>query len=193
MVRGVSTRVIWMSRVKRSWPTPTVNTGIDRALRLASDSSSEASEVSAPSVTITSPASGRPESSSRARSSASPSFVDVPSYLSSAGDPSRPADDENLKNRSTKRCCSVFSSVLSMPPSSRCTNWLRGWPSRSAISMLRESSMRTPRKFCCGTAAFKMSVGLIKQNRRMATSARRSPMSTALSLERVLRSRSTGR
>ncbi len=76
-----------MSRVKCSWPTPTVKTGIERALRLASDSSSEASDVSAPSVTMTRPASGSPDSSSRARSSASPSFVDVPSYLSSAARP----------------------------------------------------------------------------------------------------------
>ena len=105
-----------MSRVKCSWPTPTVKTGIERALRLASDSSSEASEVSAPSVTITRPASGRPESSSRARSSASPSFVDVPSYLSSAADPSRPADEEKRKNRRTNRSWSVFSSAASMPP-----------------------------------------------------------------------------
>ena len=42
--RGVSTRVIWMSRAKWSWPTPTGNTGIDRALRLASGSSSVASD-----------------------------------------------------------------------------------------------------------------------------------------------------
>ncbi len=125
-VRGVSTREIWMSRVKCSWPTPTVKTGIERALRLASDSSSEASDVSAPSVTMTRPASGRPDSSSRARSSASPSFVDVPSYLSSAADPSRPADEEKRKNRRTNRSLSVFRSAESMPPSSRCTNWLRG-------------------------------------------------------------------
>ena len=127
-VRGVSTREIWMSRVKCSWPTPTVKTGIERALRLASDSSSEASEVSAPSVTITRPASGRPDSSSRARSSASPSFVAVPSYLSSAGDPSRPADEEKRKNRRTNRSWSVFSSAASMPPSCCWTKRLRGWP-----------------------------------------------------------------
>ena len=58
--RGVSTRVTWMSFANRSWPTPTVNTGIDRAFRLAIDSSSAASDVSAPSLIMTSPpAAGR--------------------------------------------------------------------------------------------------------------------------------------
>ena len=41
--------------------------------------------------------------------------------------------------------------------------------------------MRTPRKFCCGTAALRMSVGRIRQNKSTATSVSRSAMSTALS------------
>ena len=105
--RGVSTRVIWMSRANCSWPTPIGNTGIDRAFRLASGSSSEASEVSAPSVTITSPASGSPASSSRARSSAWPRCVEVPAYFRSPAPASRSADDEKRKKRSTNRCDSA--------------------------------------------------------------------------------------
>ena len=169
--RGVSTRVIWMSRVNRSCPTPTVNTGMDRAFRLASDWSSEASDVSAPSVTMTSPASGRPDSSSRARSSASPSFVDVPSYLSSDADPRRPAEVENLKKRRTKRCCSALRSALSMPPRSAWTNWLRGWPSRSAIQHAARVVHQNAQKFAAGTAASRMRIGLIRQNRSTATRA----------------------
>ena len=102
-----------MSRAKRSCPTPTVNTGIERAFMLASDSSSDWSEVSAPSVTTARPASGKPASSSRARSSACPSRVAVPSYFNSAADDTRPDDDEKRKNRSTKRWESALSKGLS--------------------------------------------------------------------------------
>ena len=110
-MRGVSTRVTWMSCAKRSWPTPTVKTGIDRAFRLASGSSSAASDVSAPSVTMTRPASGRPDSSSRARSSAWPSRVAVPSYFRSAAlrdaiggrGEAEEAQDESLRQRVEQR------------------------------------------------------------------------------------------
>ena len=95
--RGVSTRVIWMSRAKWSCPTPTENTGICRAFRLASDSSSVSAEVSAPSVMRTRPASGNPDSSSRARSSAVPIRVEVPPYFSSLAVPRRSADEEKRK------------------------------------------------------------------------------------------------
>ena len=102
-----------MSRAKRSAPTPTVKTGIERALMLASDSSSAASEVSAPSLTITRPASGRPESSSRARASAWPRCVDVPAYFMPPADWTRSVDAEKRKKRSTKRSESALSSGLS--------------------------------------------------------------------------------
>src|SRR5262245_4358781 len=88
-----------MSRLKRSWPIPTGKTGIERAFRLASGSSSDASDVSAPSVTITRPASGKPDSSSRARSSAWPRCVEVPAYWRSAVCARRSADDENQETQ----------------------------------------------------------------------------------------------
>ena len=81
--RGVSTRVTWTSRVSRSLPTPTANTGMPCALRPAIDSSIVRSALSEPSVTSTRPATGRPLSSLRARSSASPSRVAVPSNVRS--------------------------------------------------------------------------------------------------------------
>src|SRR5262245_33477513 len=42
--------------------------------------------------------------------------------------------------------------------------------------MLRESSTRTPRKFCCGTAAFSTSVGRKRQRRSTASAATRRPI-----------------
>ena len=51
----------------------------------------------------------------------------------------------------------------SVPDSCSWTNALRGWPSVSAMVMLRESSTRTATKFCCGTDAFRMSVGRNRQ------------------------------
>ena len=158
-MRGVSTRVTWMSRAKCSWPTPTVKTGIERAFRLASDSSSEASEVSAPSVTITRPASGSPDSSSRARSSAWPSRVDVPPYFRSPAAASRSADEEKRKKRRTNRCDSALSSGPSGCRAAAARTSVRGWPSRSAIVMLRdrrparrENSAAAPRPSGSATA-----------------------------------------
>ena len=116
-LRGVSTRVTCTSRAKRSWPTPTVKTGIDRAFRLASVSSMAASDVSAPSLTMTRPASGRPESSSRARSSAGASRVAVPANLRSAADATRSDDEAKLKKRTTKRCDSALRRAAFFPVS----------------------------------------------------------------------------
>ena len=62
-----------------------MKTGIWLARRPSSDSWIDASSVSAPSVTITRPASGRPVNSSFARCSASPSLVCVPSNDRSRG------------------------------------------------------------------------------------------------------------
>jgi len=47
--------------------------------------------------------------------------------------------------------------------------------------MLRESSIRTPRKFCWGTAALRMSEGRNRQNTSSATTATRSATSAARS------------
>ena len=170
-----------MSCAKRSWPTPTVNTGIDRVLRLASVWSIAASDVSAPSDTITSPASGSPESSSRARSSAWPSRVAVPPYFKSAAEAMRSDEEAKLKKRTTNRCESAASSFALGPLNCCWTNAARVWPSRSAIDMLRESSTSTPRKFCWGTAALRTSVGRNKQKSRTASAARRNPISTTRS------------
>ncbi len=62
-VRGVDTRSTWTSRASQSRPTPTVKTGTAAAFKPRSASVSEASVVSAPSLTRTMPASGRPASS----------------------------------------------------------------------------------------------------------------------------------
>src|SRR3954468_19022823 len=176
-VRGVSTRVTWTSWAKCSRPTPTVNTGIDRALRLASVSSIAASEVSAPSLIMTRPASGSPDSSSRARSSAGARRVDVPPNLRSAADAPRSDDEAKRKKRITKRCDSASSSFAFGPFICCWTNALRAWPSTSAIDMLRESSTSTPRKFCCGTAALRISAGRKRQNSSTARAASRRPRS----------------
>ena len=58
--RGADTRSIWTSLVSDSRPSPTVNTGTSAAFIASSASDSSASVVSAPSLTTTSPASGRP-------------------------------------------------------------------------------------------------------------------------------------
>ena len=106
--RGTETRPIWMSLLNCSWPTPTVNTGTSAALSASSASDSEASVVSAPSVTMTRPASGRPASSCRAPSSAAPSLVCDPANVSSAGVPIRRAADENRNVRTMNLSDSAF-------------------------------------------------------------------------------------
>ena len=149
-MRGVSTRVIWMSRSNRSWPTPTVNTGIDRAFRLASGSSSDSSEVSAPSVTmheagerqarqlVARPLERRAEARGRA-------FVLQVARRCPAGRPTtRSGRSAGRTARTAPRAAAA------RRPNCSWTNSVRGWPSRSAIVMLRESSIRMPRKFCCG-------------------------------------------
>ena len=78
-----------MSLPRVSRPMPTVNTGTWLARSPSNDSWIEDSSVSAPSVTMTRPASGKPVNSSFARSSASPSLVCVPSNDSSRADPTR--------------------------------------------------------------------------------------------------------
>ena len=149
-VRGVDTRSIWTSRASRSRPTPTVKTGTAAAFSPSSASVSEASVVSAPSLTSTMPASGSPASSWRAPSSAAPSLVCAPANVSSSGDPSRAADDEKRNVRRTNRSDSALTSAASFEPNACWTNAPRGWVPQSAICMLRESSISTARKFCCG-------------------------------------------
>ena len=105
----------------------------------------------------------------------------MPAYFRSAADATRSDDDEKLKKRRTKRCDSASSSLAFGPVSCCWTKLLRGWPSRSAIDMLRESSTSTPRKFCCGTAALRISAGRNRQKSRTASAASRRPTSTTRS------------
>src|ERR1044072_7721523 len=51
--------------------------------------------------------------------------------------------------------------------------------------MLRESSISTPRKFCCGTAALSTSVGRNRQKRRTTNAARRRPIRATRSRRRA--------
>ena len=83
------------------------------ALSPAIDSSIVRSALSEPSVTTTRPATGRPLSSLRARSSASPRRVAVPSNFRSSVYCSRSAYDENRKMRRLKRLPSAVSSGAS--------------------------------------------------------------------------------
>ena len=124
-----------------SRPSPTVNTGMASALSDRSAGATDPSVVSAPSVTITRPASGSPASSSFARSSASPTRVCVPPNVRFAAPWTRSTEDENRKNRSTNFPASACTILLSLPKSWR-TSSARGWPP-SAICMLRESSSST--------------------------------------------------
>jgi len=68
-----------------------------------SESSKDVSAVSAPSLTTSRPESGRPLSSSRARSSASPNRVDVPSNERPAAFGTRSDVVANLNCRTAKR------------------------------------------------------------------------------------------
>ena len=178
-VAGVDTRSIWTSLVSVSRPRPTVKTGTSAAFIASSASVSSPSVVSAPSVTTTRPASGSPASSCRAPSSAPASRVCAPLNVKSAGEAIRCAVEENRKLRRTNRLDSAFKVAASGPARFWRTNAPRAWPFTSAICMLRESSMRMPRKFCWGTAAFTTSTGRNRQNSTRASAASLSPTRTA--------------
>ena len=182
VARGVSTRVTWMSRANRSCPTPTVKTGICPRLE-ARQLAVERGVRGVGAVRHHDETGQRQpgELVARARSSAGPSRDAVPPYFRSAALATRSADEEKRKNRTTKRCDRASSSGLSGSASCCWTNSVRGWPSLSAIVMLRESSSRMPRKFCCGTAAFRIRMGRARQNSRAAMVARRRPTRTARS------------
>ena len=96
-VLGGSARLTWMSRRKLSSPTPTVYTGIPCACSGMSASVSSSPELSAPSVTSTSPESGTDASSERARSSAGPRRVRLPMKLISEKSSMRSVRDEKRK------------------------------------------------------------------------------------------------
>ena len=108
----------------------------------------EASVVSAPSDTSTTPATGSPASSSRAPSSAGASLVCEPLNVRSSTDVMRPVDEEKRKVRTRNRSASDFISGLSALPNCCRTYSARGLPSWSAICMLRESSSSTATTFC---------------------------------------------
>ena len=77
----------------------------------------------------------------------------------------RLAADENRNVRTTNRSESAFRTWLSLVPNSCLMKSPRVLPFQSAICMLRESSTRTPRKFCCETAALITSTGRNRQKR----------------------------
>ena len=172
-VFGVTTRPTWMSFDNVSRPTPMVKTGRLSALRPRIASPSAASAVSAPSLTITRPATGRPASSWRTPDSAAPRRDCDPPNVRSLSCVVRVAALEKRNVRTVKRSDSALSRPRSAAPNSLFTYDARGWPSTSAICMLRESSSSTPRKFCCGTAARTTSSGRNMQTRMMARIARR--------------------
>ena len=127
----------------------------------------------------------RPARRARARAPA-PRRVDVPSYFRSRGVASaigrrreaEEAQDEPLRQR-------LRAAARSGRRAAPGRTSLRGWPSRSAIVMLRESSIRTPRKFCCGTAA-------LQDQRRPEQAEERARASDAEPQRRRARARSRG-
>ena len=151
-----------------------------------SASESDASVVSAPSLTSTMPASGSPASSWRTPSRAAPSLVWEPAKPSSLGEASREAVDEKRNVRRTNLSASAFISAASGAPNACRTNAPRDSVPQSVICMLRESSTITARKFCCVTAALTISTGRKRQTRTSASVARRSAVSTSRSPTRAL-------
>ena len=108
-VRGVDTRSTCTSLRERSRPDADGEHRHRRRLhRRAARRDSDASVVSAPSLTRTSPASGSPASSWRAPSSAAPSRVCAPANVRSSVEPRRAAADENRNVRSTNRSDSAL-------------------------------------------------------------------------------------
>ncbi len=172
-VRGTVTRSTWMSRWSASPPTPTANTGSFSAFRPSNACDSDDSLVSAPSDTSTTPATGRPASSSRTPSKAAPSLVCDPLKVSSLADCTREAAEEKRNTRTRKRSPSDLSSGEVAAPNSSCTYWPRGFPATSGICMLAESSSSTATTFCWFTAARTISVGRNRQKRTMPSTARR--------------------
>ena len=89
-----------------------MNTGSFSAFRFSSVLVSDASLVSAPSVTSTMPATGNPASSSRTPSSAAPILVCEPPNVRSLTEFTRAAVEEKRNVRTRKRSDSDFSSGL---------------------------------------------------------------------------------
>jgi hypothetical protein len=114
-------------------------------------------------------------------------LVCAPANDSSSGDPSRAADEEKRKVRRTKRSESARTSGASFAPNAWRTKSPRRWVPQSAICMLRESSISTARKFCCGTAALTTRMGRNRQKTTIASTARRSAVSTIRSRVRPRR------
>ena len=97
--RGACTRSMATSRANRSVPTPTVNTGTRRARNASSASSSAPPPLSAPSDTITTPASGMPFRSSRTSFSACARSDRVPFAFRAAAPAIGEASAANRKRR----------------------------------------------------------------------------------------------
>ena len=160
-----------MSRSNRSWPTPTVKTGIERAFRLASVSSMRGvGGVGAvghhhqpgerqPGELVARAIERRPEARRGAAVLQVAGGASAVRRGREAEEPQRRIVCDSAVEQRRVRPCRAAPGRTS----------LRGWPSRSAIVMLRESSIRTPRKFCCGTAALRISVGRNRQKSSTAT------------------------
>ena len=172
--RGVDTRSIWTSLVSDSRPTPTVNTGT-----LAAFMASSASEQLG--VGRVRAVGHQDETRQRQAGELLPRAVERRAELrlraregelrrrrqplGGRGEAEGPQDEaarqrsSGRRPRASRKCCF--------------TNALRGWPSTSAICMLRESSTSTPRKFCWGTAALTTSTGRKRQKRTTSSVASR--------------------
>ena len=174
----VSTRRTSMSRLNRSEPTPTANTGTCLERSESSSSAIGERELSAPSVSSTRPESGTISISRRAASSAPPSLVSFASNLSVDGSSSRSAVAPKRNTFTWNFWRSDASSALFGPETESRIQSARWRPARSAICMLCESSISTPTKFFCGTAAFSSSIGRIRHTTSIASVAIRSPRST---------------
>ena len=167
--RGACTRSIATSRAKRSVPTPTVNTGTRRARNASSASSSAPLPLSAPSDTITTPASGMPFKSSRTSFNAWARSERVPFDVSAAAPTMGEASAAKRKRRIANFSASCFDNA---PVSAkvRCNAAVRVPSFTSRMRMLRESSMMIASTLRCGTADAITSPGRNRQpsTRRMA-------------------------
>ena len=132
-----------MSLSNRSAPNPIVKIGTDFARNDNSSSPIGARRLSAPSDSTTNPDNGTASNSCRACSMPSPKCVAFAENVRSAALSMRCAPAENLKRRTMNLARSDLRIALVRAARKACsTQSLRGFPSRSATRMLRESSIQ---------------------------------------------------
>ncbi len=155
-----------------SRPRPTVKTGTSAAFMASSASESSASVVSAPSLTTTRPGERQTgELLSRAVERGANLRLRAGEGQLGWRRPGAARSTRSGRCRSTNRLDSVFrTSALGPDEVLRRRRRCAACPSTSAICMLRESSTSTPRKFCCGTAAFTTRTGRNRQKRTRSES-----------------------